>query len=79
MKIKADGKYAIIPITHVAVPIDSLPFVMKESVVLLKQYDTTFHKWNYVLQEEQAIAVDIVDGEQILADSASHRLLGEKE
>lgn len=78
MIVKHNKKYAIIPVSHMAVELDKLAPMMEGSIVINKTYESSVHQWQYILMAEQAMQVDIVDGEQIIADSTSHRMLQEK-
>lgn len=73
MEIDPNKKYAIVPIHHMAIPLDKLAEIVDKAVAIERGYESN-HGYRFSLLKTQQLEMVIVDGEQILADTAIKRM-----
>lgn len=73
MEIDPNKKYAIVPTHHMAIPLDKLADLMANAMSIERGYESN-HGYRFSLINSQQLEMIIVDGEQILADTAIKRM-----
>lgn len=73
MEIDPNKKYAIVPTHHMAIPLDKLSDLMANAMSIDRGYESN-HGYRFSLLKSQQLEMVIVDGEQILADTAIKRM-----
>lgn len=73
MEIDPNKKYAIVPVHHMAIPLEKLDDLMANAVSIERGYESN-HGYRFSLIRSQQIETIIIDGDQILADTAIARM-----
>ena len=73
MEIDPNKKYAIVPVHHMAIPLEQLADLMANAMSIERGYESN-HGYRFALINSQQIEMVIVDGEQILTDTAIARM-----
>lgn len=73
MEIDPNKKYAIVPTHHMAIPLDKLADLMTNAMSIERVYEAN-HGYRFSLLKSQQLEMIIVDGEQIIADTAIKRM-----
>ena len=73
MEIDPNKKYAIVPTHHMAIPLEQLADLMANAMSIERGYESN-HGYRFSLLKSQQIETIIIDGDQILADTAIARM-----
>jgi len=73
MEIDPNKKYAIVPMNQIAIPLEKLADLMEHGIAIERGYESG-HGYRFSIETAQQKEIMIVEGEQILTDTAIKRM-----
>ena len=73
MEIDPNKKYAIVPVHHMAIPLEKLAELVKGAINIEKGYESN-HGYRFYISPITQLEIQIIEGEQIIADTAIKRM-----